>query len=212
MKSRSRRVLCLTVVAAAVTVVALAAPSLASAGGVNYVTTTQTGQSIIPGTTDVGNHCDDCATPVTFPFPVTVYGSTYTSAYVTDNGSLQLLTSNGGVLVGLLRAPDQRLRPLADPVPGRPAHGRGQRRNLHDDDGQRTAPAVRDRVADDLLPERRNGELRGHPARGLGDPVRDLRPDGGQWLCGDERDPVLGQRARSRSSRAARRRSSAACA
>ena len=106
MRSRSRRLLCLTVVAAAVTVVALAAPSLASAGGVNYVTTTQTGQSIIPGTTDVGNHCDDCATPVTFPFPVTVYGSMYTSAYVTDNGSLQLLTSNGGV-------PDDACMPLA---------------------------------------------------------------------------------------------------
>ena len=98
MKSRSRRLLCLTVVVAATTIVALAAPSLASAGGVNYVTTTQTGQSIVPGTTDVGNHCDDCATLVDFPFPVTVYGSSYTSGYVTDNGSLQLLTSNGGAL------------------------------------------------------------------------------------------------------------------
>ena len=77
--------LCLAVMAAAVTVVALAAPSLASAGGVNYVTTTQAGQSIIPGTTDVGNHCDDCSTPVVFPFPVSIYGSTYTSAYVTSN-------------------------------------------------------------------------------------------------------------------------------
>src|SRR5262245_15720051 len=99
MKSRSRRVLCLMVVSAAVTVVALAAPSLASAGGVNYTTTTQTGQSIIPGTNDVGNHCDDCATLVNFPFPVSVYGDTYTSAYVTDNGSVQFLTSNGGAPV-----------------------------------------------------------------------------------------------------------------
>ena len=105
MKSPSRRVLCLTVVAAAVSVVALAAPSLASAGGVNYVTTTQTGQSIIPGTADVGNHCDDCATLVDFPFPVTVYGSTFTSAYVTDNGSLQLLTSNGGASSGCFALP-----------------------------------------------------------------------------------------------------------
>jgi len=105
MKSRSRRVLCLTVVAAAVTVVFLAAPSLASAGGVNYVTTTQTGQSIIPGTTDIGNHCDDCTTPVSFPFPVTVYGSTYTSANVSSNGSLQLLTSNGGASSGCFELP-----------------------------------------------------------------------------------------------------------
>ena len=66
----------------------------------------------------MGNHCDDCATPVDFPFPVSAYGSTYTSAYVTDNGSLQLLTSDGGASSGCLRPGDQRLRPLADPVPG----------------------------------------------------------------------------------------------
>jgi hypothetical protein len=123
-KSRSRRLLCLTVVVAATTIVALAVPSLASAGGVNYVTTTQTGQSIVPGTTDVGNHCDDCATLVNFPFTVSVYGTSYTSGYVTDNGSLQLLTSNGGASSGCFLAADQRLRPLADRVPGRPAHGR----------------------------------------------------------------------------------------
>ena len=106
MTSRNRRVLCLTVVAAAVSVVALAGPSLASAGGgITYTTTTQTGQSIIPGTADAGNHCDDCATPVDFPFPVTVYGSTYTSGFVTDNGSLQLLTSNGGASSGCFSLP-----------------------------------------------------------------------------------------------------------
>jgi len=85
--------------------VALATPSLASAGGVNYVTTTQTGQSIVPGTTDVGNHCDDCATLVNFPFPVSVYGDSYTSGYVTDNGSLQLLTSDGGASSGCFALP-----------------------------------------------------------------------------------------------------------
>ena len=84
MKSRSRRLLCLTVAVAATTIVVLAAPSLASAGGVNYVTTTQTGQSIVPGTTDVGNHCDDCPTFVNFPFPVSVYGASYTSDHRLD--------------------------------------------------------------------------------------------------------------------------------
>ena len=44
----------------------------------NYTITTQTGQPIIPGTADTGNHCDDCTTPITFPFPVYVYGQSYT--------------------------------------------------------------------------------------------------------------------------------------
>jgi plastocyanin len=69
------------------------------------VTTTQTGQSIVPGTTDVGNHCDDCATLVNFPFPVSVYGDSYTSGYVSDKGSLPLLTSNGGASSGCLPLP-----------------------------------------------------------------------------------------------------------
>src|SRR5438034_1935408 len=52
----------------------------------NYVTTTDTG-SIVPGTTDVGNHCDDCASAITFPFPVTVYGYTFTTATVSATGA-----------------------------------------------------------------------------------------------------------------------------
>jgi hypothetical protein len=40
---------------------------------VNYTTTTSTGV-ITPGGTDIGNHCDDCTTDVTVPFPVSMYG------------------------------------------------------------------------------------------------------------------------------------------
>ena len=106
MKSPSRRALCLVVVAAAVSVVALSAPSLASAGvGVVYTTNTQTGQSITPGTTDTGNHCDDCTTEITLPFPVSIYGGSYTSAFVSSNGSLQFLTSNGGSSSGCSELP-----------------------------------------------------------------------------------------------------------
>src|SRR5205085_332115 len=47
----------------------------------HYVTTTDAG-SIVPGTTDTGNHCDDCATTITFPFPVALYGYTFTTANV----------------------------------------------------------------------------------------------------------------------------------
>ena len=60
-----------------------------SARCATYNTTTGTG-TITPGTTDTGNHCDDCATAITFPFPVSVYGQTFNSANVASNGSLDL--------------------------------------------------------------------------------------------------------------------------
>ena len=42
-------------------------------------------------TTDTGNHCDDCSTAISFPFPVSVYGQTFNSANVASNGSLDLI-------------------------------------------------------------------------------------------------------------------------
>ena len=63
MESRKRRLLRRTAEVALVVFVTLAVPSLALAGD-DYITNTQTGQSIIPGATDIGNHCDDCVTEV----------------------------------------------------------------------------------------------------------------------------------------------------
>ena len=54
-----------------------------------YTTATATG-TITAGGTDSGNHCDDCATMISLPFPVSVYGNPPISvAYVGSNGSLQ---------------------------------------------------------------------------------------------------------------------------
>ena len=39
-----------------------------------YTTATSTG-TITAGGTDIGNHCDDCTTDITLPFPVSVYGT-----------------------------------------------------------------------------------------------------------------------------------------
>jgi hypothetical protein len=50
---------------------------------------TQSTRFLSAGGTDTGNHCDDCLTPITFPFPVSFYGQTYTKAKVSDNGNLQ---------------------------------------------------------------------------------------------------------------------------
>ena len=59
----------------------------------NYTTNTQTGQAIVPGSADIGNHCDDCTSPLTFPFPVSIYGTQYTSAVASSNGNIQFMTS-----------------------------------------------------------------------------------------------------------------------
>ena len=40
----------------------------------SYTTATTTG-TITAGGTDIGNHCDDCTTDITLPFPVSVYGN-----------------------------------------------------------------------------------------------------------------------------------------
>ena len=100
-----KRLLCLSAEGALIVVLALIAPGLASAGGSSYTTNTQTGQSIVPGTVDTGNHCDDCTTLVTFPFPVPVYATPFTSAYVSSNGNMQFNTDNGGFSTGCTQLP-----------------------------------------------------------------------------------------------------------
>ena len=52
-----------------------------------------TGGSIVPGTADIGNHCDDCTTTVALPFPAQVYGMLFNSANVSSNGTVQLASN-----------------------------------------------------------------------------------------------------------------------
>jgi hypothetical protein len=54
----------------------------------NYATLTTTG-TLTLGTQDVGNHCDDCTTAITLPFPVRLYGQSFTTANVSSNGNVQ---------------------------------------------------------------------------------------------------------------------------
>jgi hypothetical protein len=51
---------------------------------------TQIGGSIVLGTTDTGNHCDDCVTTVALPFPYTLYDQTYNAINLSSNGNAQL--------------------------------------------------------------------------------------------------------------------------
>ena len=59
----------------------------------DYTITTGSG-TIVPGTTDTGNHCDDCITPIALPFPVTFYDETFFSVGISSNGNLQFTGAN----------------------------------------------------------------------------------------------------------------------
>ncbi len=60
----------------------------------NYNTSLSTGATIVPGTTDTGNHADDVLTSITLPFPYQLYDTVYTSAQVASNGALFFGTAN----------------------------------------------------------------------------------------------------------------------
>jgi hypothetical protein len=55
-----------------------------------YVITPGT-DTIVPGTTDIGNHTDDGSTFVSLPFPFTLYDQTYNGVYVDSNGRLDFV-------------------------------------------------------------------------------------------------------------------------
>ena len=65
----------------------------------------RTGASIVPGTTDTGNHCDDCTTTVALPFSYQLYGTTFNSANINSNGALEFSGNSGGV-IGPTTLPD----------------------------------------------------------------------------------------------------------
>ena len=48
---------------------------------------------MISGTTDIGNHCDDCTTNIALPFAFSFYGTSFTSANVSSNGNVQFTSS-----------------------------------------------------------------------------------------------------------------------
>jgi hypothetical protein len=57
---------------------------------------------IVPGSTNIGNNCDDCTTSVTFPFTVDLYGIPYSSANVESNGTIQFDTALSNFTNGTL--------------------------------------------------------------------------------------------------------------
>lgn len=57
-------------------------------------TITQIGDSIVPGTTDIGNHMDDQVTTIALPFSYSLYGTTFTSVNLSSNGNAQFMTTD----------------------------------------------------------------------------------------------------------------------
>jgi hypothetical protein len=60
----------------------------------NTYTFTEGSGSIVAGTDDTGNHCDDCATYITLPFPIKMYEQTFLNASLSSNGSIQFQTAD----------------------------------------------------------------------------------------------------------------------
>src|SRR5262249_33066739 len=61
---------------------------------VGQYTITQIAGSIVPGTTDIGNHCDDCTTTIALPFPYTLYDQSFTMVNLSSNGNAQFTTTD----------------------------------------------------------------------------------------------------------------------
>ena len=70
---------------------ALAPLYVVCAASYNFTLGTAT---FVPGVTDTGNHCDDCLTSISLPFPVMLYDQSFTTANVGSNGSLQFGATN----------------------------------------------------------------------------------------------------------------------
>src|SRR5262245_47288497 len=59
----------------------------------NYTVISDTGASLLPASTDIGNHCDDCTTPITLPFSYSLYDQSFTQALVGSNGVMGFITN-----------------------------------------------------------------------------------------------------------------------
>ncbi len=55
---------------------------------------TQIGGSVVPGTTDIGNHTDDGTTFISLPFTYQLYDQTFTSMNLSSNGNAQFTTAD----------------------------------------------------------------------------------------------------------------------
>ena len=60
----------------------------------DHYTIAQIGGSIVPGTTDIGNHGDDTVVTVALPFSYSLYDQTFTTINLSSNGNAQFITTD----------------------------------------------------------------------------------------------------------------------
>jgi hypothetical protein len=60
----------------------------------NHYDIAQIGGSIVPGSTDIGNHGDDEVTTIALPFPYSLYDQTFNSINLSSNGNAQFTTTD----------------------------------------------------------------------------------------------------------------------
>jgi len=60
----------------------------------NHYDIAQIGGSIVPGSTDIGNHTDDGTTFISLPFSYTLYDQTFNGVNVSSNGNAQFTTTD----------------------------------------------------------------------------------------------------------------------
>jgi hypothetical protein len=93
-----------TVASAEVLTPCIPTPTPSPCPGDQYTITPGT-DTIAPGTDDTGNHCEDCDTLITLPFPFQLYVQTFASVYVNSNGRLEFITPNELHIPGCLPSP-----------------------------------------------------------------------------------------------------------
>src|SRR5256886_1686941 len=95
-----------TVASAEVLAACVPEPTPTPCPGDQY-TITDGADTIVPGDTDTGSHCDDCDTVVTLPFPFQLYGQGFVAVNVSSNGRLDFVIPNepGGFVTACLPAP-----------------------------------------------------------------------------------------------------------
>ena len=64
----------------------------------NYTVSQATGTIVLGGTLVSGSQCDDCTSVVTLPFSYNLYGTVYTTARLSDNGSFSFVANSTSFL------------------------------------------------------------------------------------------------------------------
>ncbi len=77
-------------------------PTFTPAAPCNYNITSSFGATIVPGTGDINNHCDDCVTAISMPFRYSLYGVPYVFAYISSNGNIQFSSTSRSINTGCL--------------------------------------------------------------------------------------------------------------